>query len=139
MVDDLDDALAVLSDDEVTVATICPRSDGAPTYRVQRLPGAPPTVRALHQEVLDGRAPHGSLRYLPDAADVEAGVTEGSAVAGYLLPPTTPDRICGVVELGERLPQKSTFFWPKPRTGMVMMPLDREDRSSQRLRRPPVD
>jgi uncharacterized protein (DUF1015 family) len=39
------------------------------------------------------------------------------------LPPTTPDRIRGVVERGERLPRKSTFFWPKPRTGIVMMPV----------------
>jgi len=28
-----------------------------------------------------------------------------------------------VVERGERLPRKSTFYWPKPRTGMVMMPV----------------
>jgi uncharacterized protein (DUF1015 family) len=28
-----------------------------------------------------------------------------------------------VIARGERLPQKSTYFWPKPRTGMVMMPL----------------
>ncbi len=52
----------------------------------------------------------------------------GRAVAAYLLPPTTPDRIRKVVERGERLPQKSTYFWPKPRTGVILMPLD--DRSN---------
>jgi uncharacterized protein (DUF1015 family) len=30
----------------------------------------------------------------------------------------------GVVARGERLPQKSTYFWPKPRTGLVLRPLD---------------
>jgi uncharacterized protein (DUF1015 family) len=29
-----------------------------------------------------------------------------------------------VVDRGERLPQKSTFFWPKPRTGLVMRSLE---------------
>ncbi len=48
----------------------------------------------------------------------------GNATAAYLLPPTTPDRVREVVQRGERLPQKSTYFWPKPRTGMVLMPLD---------------
>ena len=30
----------------------------------------------------------------------------------------------GEVDGGERLPQKSTYFWPKPRTGVILMPLD---------------
>jgi uncharacterized protein (DUF1015 family) len=50
-------------------------------------------------------------------------VRTGQAVAAYLLPPTHPDRILAAVERGDRLPRKSTFFWPKPRTGMIMMPL----------------
>jgi uncharacterized protein (DUF1015 family) len=29
------------------------------------------------------------------------------------------DRIRLVVDSGRRLPEKSTYFWPKPRTGMV--------------------
>jgi uncharacterized protein (DUF1015 family) len=28
-----------------------------------------------------------------------------------------------VVASGGRLPQKSTYFWPKPRTGLVLRPL----------------
>jgi site-specific recombinase XerD len=33
-------------------------------------------------------------------------------------------RIPSIVDRGDRLPQKSTFFWPKPRTGLVIRPLD---------------
>jgi hypothetical protein len=29
-----------------------------------------------------------------------------------------------VIDRGERLPRTSTFFWPKPRTGLVLRPLD---------------
>ena len=39
--------------------------------------------------------------------------------SAYLLPATTVERIRGVVDSGRRLPEKSTYFWPKPRTGMV--------------------
>jgi uncharacterized protein (DUF1015 family) len=34
------------------------------------------------------------------------------------------DRIWDVVRGGGTLPQKSTFFWPKPRTGMVIRAFD---------------
>jgi uncharacterized protein (DUF1015 family) len=51
-------------------------------------------------------------------------VRDGTAVAAYLLPATTPDVIRKVIQRHGRLPQKSTYFWPKPRTGLVLMPLD---------------
>ena len=85
---------------------------------------SPPAVQALHAAILDTRVPEGALRFVPDAEVAVAAVRDGEAVAAYLLPPTTPACIRAVVERGARLPQKSTFFWPKPRTGMVLMPLD---------------
>ena len=89
------------------------------------LAGEPPAVRALHDGLLDALAPRpDALRFTPDAEEAVEAVRSRCAVAAYLLPPTTPDRIRKVVERGERLPQKSTYFWPKPRTGMVLMPLD---------------
>jgi len=77
------------------------------------------TVCALHEQVLgDAR-----LRFVPDAAVAEDLVRSGQAPAAFFLPPTRVDRIRAVIERGERLPQKSTYFWPKPRTGMVFRPL----------------
>lgn len=125
-VSDLQEALGALSDDRRTIAMVTLDAGGHQRYRVRTLAVAAPAVAALHEELLDGLAPDGSLRYLADAAEADAVVRRGDAVAAYLLPPTTPDRIRGAVERGERLPQKSTFFWPKPRTGMVMMPLERD-------------
>jgi hypothetical protein len=122
-VEDLAAALAGASDDLPRVGLVT-RDDDRIGYRVIELGGGPPAVRALHEELLDASLEPSSLRFHPDPEVVEAAVRERTAVAGWLLPPTTPDRIREVVERGERLPQKSTFFWPKPRTGMVMMPLD---------------
>jgi uncharacterized protein (DUF1015 family) len=64
------------------------------------------------------------MSYTPRLEDAVRAVREGEGVAAYLLPPTTAQRIRKVVEQGDRLPQKSTFFWPEPRTGVVLMPLD---------------
>ena len=57
------------------------------------------------------------------ALDAQQAVAAGEAIAGYILPPTTPARVLTAIERGERLPRKSTFFWPKPRTGMLFMPV----------------
>jgi Protein of unknown function (DUF1015) len=119
----LDDVLAALSDDDVTIGSARREGDDV-VYRVGRLDGAPPAVRALHETILDTTAPEGSLRFVPDAGAADAAVVDEGALAAWFLPPTTPERIRAVVHRGERLPQKSTYFWPKPRTGMVMMPLD---------------
>jgi uncharacterized protein (DUF1015 family) len=119
---DLDEILAGVDDSALRYGTAA-RADGRIDYRLHELDGRPPTVRALHDQVLDRIAPGDDLRFTHDARDADRAVRDGTAVAAYLLPPTTPDRIRSVVERGERLPRKSTFFWPKPRTGIVMMPV----------------
>jgi uncharacterized protein (DUF1015 family) len=121
----LEAAMRALSDDDCTLGIATSGSDGDVAYRIRRLAGPPPAVRAAHRELIDRIAPEGSLRYTPDASEADAALRRGDAVAAYLLPPTTPARIRATVERGERLPQKSTCFSPKPRTGMVMMPLTR--------------
>jgi uncharacterized protein (DUF1015 family) len=119
----LDDILRRISDDDVVVGLVT-RDNGKLLHRTVPLAGEPPAVRALHEGFLDAASGEEALRFTPDPAEAEAAVRSGEAVAAWFLPPTTPDRIRAVVARGERLPQKSTYFWPKPRTGMVMMPLD---------------
>lgn len=133
---DLAAALDRVSDDDNIVALV-DRTEGAVRYRVVTLEGSPPAVRALHETVLDGRVPEGSLRFVSDAAVADDAVRAGEAVAAYLLPPTTPERIRAVIERGDRLPQKSTYFWPKPRTGMIMLPVDGAGAEAA-LSRPPA-
>jgi uncharacterized protein (DUF1015 family) len=125
-VGDLATLLRLLDDRRLRYGTISRAPGGDVTYRVHGLAGRPPTVRALHEQVLDRAMPEDALGFTHDAGDADAAVRAGDAVAAYLLAPTTPERIAGVVERGERLPRKSTFFWPKPRTGMVLMPLDED-------------
>ncbi|HJP65076.1 MAG TPA: DUF1015 domain-containing protein [Actinomycetota bacterium] len=119
---DLSEVLASLDDDELTHGLVT-LEDGEAVHRVGVLKGSPPTVCQLHEQVLDP-SPDLSLRFVPDAVAAEQAVLSGAASAAFLLPPTRVDRVRGVIERGDRLPQKSTYFWPKPRTGLVIRPFD---------------
>lgn len=55
---------------------------------------------------------------------VARAVAEGRADAGVLLRPATVEQIAATGRGGERMPPKTTFFAPKPRTGLVFRPLD---------------
>lgn len=52
-----------------------------------------------------------------------AAVAAGSASAAVLLRPATVGQIAAISRGGVRMPPKTTFFWPKPRTGMVVREL----------------
>ena len=53
------------------------------------------------------------------AADVVTAVGAGQAQAGLLLRAATVDQIARTARAGRRMPQKTTFFRPKPRTGLL--------------------
>jgi uncharacterized protein (DUF1015 family) len=118
---DLEEILARLVDDDLTFGAAL-RTDEGMTHLVGHLQGEPPTVAALHRELLDGTEIE-ELRFVPDAALAEAEVREGHADLALFLPPARVENVRAVVAAGGRLPQKSTYFWPKPRTGMVIRPL----------------
>ena len=67
--------------------------------------------------------PH-EVTYRNDVAQVVAQV-KGSVAAGLLLRPATVDQIADAARRGVRMPPKTTFFHPKPRTGMVFRSIDR--------------
>jgi uncharacterized protein (DUF1015 family) len=54
---------------------------------------------------------------------VRDAVAKGEAQAGVLLRPVTVAQILEIAHGGERMPPKSTFFFPKPRTGLVFRDL----------------
>ena len=70
-----------------------------------------------------GALPAHETGYNPDIANVLALVDKGEAQAGLLLRPATVAQIAAAARAGRRLPQKSTFFYPKPRTGMAFRQL----------------
>ncbi|HEY6651212.1 MAG TPA: DUF1015 domain-containing protein, partial [Actinomycetota bacterium] len=85
---DLADVLADTDDLQLRYGTVT-KIAGTVTYRVHRLRGHPPTVLALHEQLLDRVAPGDALRFTHVAADADTAVRDGSAIAAYLLPGTT--------------------------------------------------
>jgi uncharacterized protein (DUF1015 family) len=118
---DLEEILESIDDRELTYG-VATSEEGTLTHRIARVEGEPPVVAALHDQVL--RVDPSMLRFSADAVAVEDAVRAGEAVAGYFLPATDARTIRRLVERGERLPEKSTFFWPKPRTGLLLRTLD---------------
>lgn len=88
---------------------------------------ARPELAALAEDDLDSsrldlalaELPEHDISYHHDAAEVVRAVADGRAAAGLLIRPATVAVIARAAGERRRLPAKSTFFTPKPRTGMV--------------------
>jgi uncharacterized protein (DUF1015 family) len=122
-VHDLAEVLAQLVRDDLRFGAAFRDQEGGMVHVVGRLEGDPPTVAALHREILDPMPGVREVRFVPDAAAAEAAVRAGQAGLALLLPPADVSNVRSVVERDGRLPQKSTYFWPKPRTGLVLRPM----------------
>jgi len=66
--------------------------------------------------------PH-TLTFQHGVQAVRAAVGSGAAQAGVLLRPATVAQIEATAHGGERMPPKTTFFHPKPKTGLVFRAL----------------
>jgi uncharacterized protein (DUF1015 family) len=77
----------------------------------------------LDPEVVDRLAPSG-VTYTPHREEAVATVDRGEAEAAFLLRPTRIEDVWDVARGGGVMPQKSTFFYPKLTSGLLMLPLD---------------
>jgi uncharacterized protein (DUF1015 family) len=68
--------------------------------------------------------PDHELTFANSWQDAVAAVGSGAAQAAVLVPPVSLDQIRAWAHARRRMPPKSTFFRPKPRTGMVFRTLD---------------
>ena len=77
----------------------------------------------LDPELVEQAAPTG-LTYTPRREEAVAAVDRGEAEAAFLLRPTRIEDVWEVARRGDVMPQKSTFFYPKLTSGLLMLPLD---------------
>ena len=68
--------------------------------------------------------PDVSVAYVHDWRAGAAAVSAGDVQALLLLRPVTVDQISDWAHARQRMPPKSTYFYPKPRTGMVFRPVE---------------
>jgi uncharacterized protein (DUF1015 family) len=99
--------------------------DGA--WLLRPRPEVMAAVRDLDSSRLDrareALPPH-EVSYQHGVENVLRAVDRGTAQAGVLLRPATVAQIVDIAHGGELMPPKTTFFWPKPRTGQVFRLLD---------------
>jgi uncharacterized protein (DUF1015 family) len=67
--------------------------------------------------------PSHQLSFQHGADNVRRSIAGGEAQAGVLLRPATVAQIEATAHGGERMPPKTTFFHPKPKTGLVFRDL----------------
>ena len=79
---------------------------------------------AVLREALGLRDGNHEIAYTEDAEHAMRAVESGRWPLAFLLNPTRVEEILAVADAGERMPAKSTFFYPKLATGLVLNPLD---------------
>jgi uncharacterized protein (DUF1015 family) len=77
----------------------------------------------LDPEAVERAAPTG-VTYTPHRDEAVAAVDRGDAEAAFLLRPTRIEDVWAVARRGDVMPQKSTFFYPKLTSGLLLLPLD---------------
>jgi uncharacterized protein (DUF1015 family) len=87
-------------------------------------------VSLLHALLVDplveesGRPRGDVLSYTRDPQAAVLAVREGRASAAFFLNPTPVSGVLAVANTEDRMPEKSTYFHPKPPAGLVMRDLD---------------
>lgn len=68
-----------------------------------------------------------NLRYVKDTQKTLDEIAAGKGQVGLLMNPPTLEQVRVIADLGEVMPQKSTYFFPKLASGLVLQPLDRDE------------
>lgn len=106
-------ALAVLTPDQAFLARPRPKLIEAATHDLD----------SSRLDIALAGLPDHQLVYQHGWDHCAAAVASGLASAAVLLRPATVEQIAAISRGGVRMPPKTTFFWPKPRTGMVIREL----------------
>lgn len=104
----------------------------AGTYRDGRFQVLPlegeVAVTELHRQVIDNilgkRNPEEYLTYTRDPEEAVRWVDSGAGVAAFFLDAPDLAAVLRVAREGKTMPQKTTYFFPKPPSGMVFHRLD---------------
>jgi len=112
----VDDALARLADEPRT-------RSAAVAYRRGRIALLQGEEGELDVELVDRFGLDG-IGYTQASSEAVASVDRAEADAAFLLRPTRVEDVFAVARSGRRMPPKSTYFFPKPLSGLLFHPLE---------------
>ena len=84
-------------------------------------------VSILNHVILDkvlSGAEHMEVAYTADLREAQEQIREGEYQLAFLLQPPQPEILGAVADAQDRMPRKSTYFYPKLPTGLVINSLD---------------
>jgi uncharacterized protein (DUF1015 family) len=110
-------------DEARALAAVTPAGEVLLRPRPEALADARDLDSARLDVALAALPPH-QVRFQHGVDNVRAAVAGGDAQAGVLLRPATVAQIEATAHGGERMPPKTTFFYPKLKTGLVFRTLD---------------
>ena len=113
--DSVDDAIRAL-------AANPPGSSAAVAYRAAGTELLEGEEGELDVELVDRFGLDG-ISYTPDTAAALAAVDRGAADAAFLLRGPRVEDVFAAARRGERMPPKSTYFFPKPLSGLLFHPV----------------
>jgi uncharacterized protein (DUF1015 family) len=87
---------------------------------------------AVFDRILGLDKTEGNITYVKTFEEADKLVRDSSHAAAFLLNPTRVDQLKAVAELGEMMPQKSTYFYPKVLSGLVINRFEKEAVSAAR-------
>ncbi len=94
-----------------------------------------PDADILHQQILSDLLEIGGeperLSYTHSAGEAMQAVDAGRAALACFMAPPSVAQVQAVALAGGRMPQKSTYFYPKVLSGLVIHPIDADDRVPQ--------
>jgi uncharacterized protein (DUF1015 family) len=79
--------------------------------------------QALDSALVDSLALSG-VAYTASAVEAERAVESGEATAAFLVRPPTMEQVEEFARAGVRMPPKSTYFFPKLTSGLLLAPFD---------------
>jgi uncharacterized protein (DUF1015 family) len=82
-------------------------------------------VMGIDKETIERKE---GIEYLRDPQMGYDAVDRGEAQFLFVMNPTRMEQVRACTAAGEKMPQKSTDFYPKVISGLVMMPIGLEDR-----------
>jgi hypothetical protein len=112
----LDDALLALDAEPFTHAAAVAYRRG--TVELVRGEPGESDVELVDRHGLTG------IGYTPRALEAVTAVDRGDADVAFILREPRVDDLFEVARRGERMPPKSTYFHPKPLSGLLFHPLD---------------
>ena len=107
------------------LALAIPNADLRASALADEDPAVASTDAAVVEALVAPRLPEATWRYWHDASGVAAQVDKGTASAAILCSPVSVAQTRAAATNRARMPQKTTFFTPKPLSGMVYRKLAR--------------